>query len=849
MKHWEFLLQKEGDRSWLPLDSPDVEILEGRYRVVARSSEKNTEVEVRVSHLITDENPPKRRIQKRSARTNPNGLLVVIPYTRLEPGLWELCCSSTDLMSDLVGDAWQYAVKLQVSAKEVESEEWDSPWITSDASNSDASRVESPSDATQPQAEPTATPSAVPVVGSEAEALLPPGVVPEPAIARNGSSDLPPEVAEILGDSMDRLFQLAEQLSNRLVDEVMQDFDLATVASELGSGEAVPAMPSNSVATSHHFNQDAVVPSSWLLLPPGYTPVLTLNQEAIISHRGEGITIAGQVEIKPGAPFNVDPSLNSEERSPEPEIADPWESVEEPLQLAGVRLREIQLCLRDPQSLQVLISDRQSIPDQSPPFPFSFSCSLPEDVQTRLILGEVLLCGSMGETSSELTTLTTQAFTITADPQELVGELEKINEALDETLAAQTEADQIDRIDLPLELSQKLAKEQEMPSLNLSFLEPQPVKASPDSRRRFQSLLGQPLPPQIYYPNTDQPRTKPIELPTFIFPANPQANSFSSFQPGDRSEQADLDSEQAGDEPVVAAEPLPELTTKAIPVGQSVPEAEQATPTGLSDSILNPISALTEDSKTETPLQQDRVESVTGLTKEAQSESPVIDLPSPVQMEFQSLKLQDRFLTRLSSLANDTELSEWLRSKLYPSKASPLARNGSSRGEKLDRLATEEVVVDNELLPGGHQRQRKGFKPWVYTSEEPDPLVLPLNEPVPTPVLEMTKGELVAGKPVNIRVKLPYLEPRIYVKLWVIDRQTRSLLDGPRWLLDFLPNSRGELEALTQLTVPFGSLEVLFEAIAIEMHTQRESHKVSLGRSIVPPDLPVASLDDFDAQF
>jgi len=34
MQSWEFLLQKEGDRVWLPLESPDVEILEGRYRVI-----------------------------------------------------------------------------------------------------------------------------------------------------------------------------------------------------------------------------------------------------------------------------------------------------------------------------------------------------------------------------------------------------------------------------------------------------------------------------------------------------------------------------------------------------------------------------------------------------------------------------------------------------------------------------------------------------------------------------------------------------------------------------------------------------------------------------------------------
>ena len=46
MKKLEFLLQKEGDRAWLPLETPDVEILEGRYRVVASNRTTSKEVVV-----------------------------------------------------------------------------------------------------------------------------------------------------------------------------------------------------------------------------------------------------------------------------------------------------------------------------------------------------------------------------------------------------------------------------------------------------------------------------------------------------------------------------------------------------------------------------------------------------------------------------------------------------------------------------------------------------------------------------------------------------------------------------------------------------------------------------------
>ncbi|UBF25441.1 hypothetical protein K9N68_28235 [Kovacikia minuta CCNUW1] len=230
-----------------------------------------------------------------------------------------------------------------------------------------------------------------------------------------------------------------------------------------------------------------------------------------------------------------------------------------------------------------------------------------------------------------------------------------------------------------------------------------------------------------------------------------------------------------------------------------------------------------------------------------------IDLPSPIQMGFQALKLQDRFLTRLNSLATDAELSAWLRSHLTPERAATELKASSPAPSKteVERVSKEIVVNDDEPETHHSRHRNRSRQSKVETSnldqDEPNVLILPKDEPIPMPRLEVTGGELVSGTLVNIRVKLPYVVPRMYVKLWVIDCQSRSLLDGPRWLLDFLPNGLGDMEAYTQLTVPFGSLAIRFEAIAIEMHTQRESHKVTVDRDVVPPDLPVVSLEDFEA--
>ncbi|WP_225912564.1 hypothetical protein [Nostoc flagelliforme] len=122
MEHWQFLIQKQGDRSWHILESPNLEILEGKYRILARSNLPNTDVEVRVTHSSTQEVLPKRRIFKRSRRTNSEGLMALIPFTYFEPGVWELRCMG-DLMSELLGKSWQYSVQLQVLCQEVEGQQ------------------------------------------------------------------------------------------------------------------------------------------------------------------------------------------------------------------------------------------------------------------------------------------------------------------------------------------------------------------------------------------------------------------------------------------------------------------------------------------------------------------------------------------------------------------------------------------------------------------------------------------------------------------------------------------------------------------------------------------------------
>jgi hypothetical protein len=94
-----------------------LKIWAGNYRILARSGLNNTDVDVRVTHISIDEVPPKRRLLKRSRRTNSEGLMAVIPFTQFKPGIWELRCSG-DIMSDMLGQSWQRTLMIHVSPPE-----------------------------------------------------------------------------------------------------------------------------------------------------------------------------------------------------------------------------------------------------------------------------------------------------------------------------------------------------------------------------------------------------------------------------------------------------------------------------------------------------------------------------------------------------------------------------------------------------------------------------------------------------------------------------------------------------------------------------------------------------------
>ncbi|HLO50247.1 MAG TPA: hypothetical protein VK211_17665 [Kamptonema sp.] len=761
MENWEFLLQKEGDRAWLPLESPDVEILEGRYRIVARSTLANTEIEVRITHQLAEEVPPQRRVQKRSTRTNPEGLMVVIPYTSLKPGIWELSCLADP--GEKSAETSQHTVQLQVLP--TESEDLDTEELVAiTTEESTSANIE------------------------ESQSII---AISTPETTANSQK---PE-----------LFTPAESASSAPISVAVKP-EPEKLRSPLA--ENLSPSPQNSSLLSK-FNLR-----------------LTLEKQSLVAQLGQPLIIYGQVEV----------SENSSRSSTNAEIT---ETQTESLRKA-IAQTEFQICLRDPQTSQVLVDIRQPLPAQPPPCFFGCTIYLPSDCQTRLILGEAFLWDGT-------VLLATESFTITAHLQQLLA------------VIAQDFSEEDHQVTTP-----EATAKQEAAALNESFANlKETLKESVSSDFQL-SPTGQ-LPPQITARSAITPPTQSLDLPPFGQPIPKSNSKISPLEISSLVESgANLETKPKSDDPKVP--PLLKTTTtfSELLVQSFLGAAKQTddSPTGTSETPANSEQDGDTESKTNPEMPESQPEvSETELAREK---------------GFLNLKLQDRFLTRLSALANDGEFSEWLKKSMSPAlegltetgvpgstevlSADAIEGKPDAESEEItadgdrtpntatpgkpDWVAREFVVFDDPLPP----REAKKVNLEVESDRQDEatqriPYVLPEEEQVPTPELDILSREIVAGRLIKARVRLPELTPRIYVKIWVYDRQSYVILDGPRWITEFSPNGLGSIEAIAELEIAYGSLEVEFEAIAVEMQTLRESHKATVHRRVVPPAGPSLPLD------
>ncbi len=757
MESWEFLLQQEGARSWLPIKTPSLEIKEGRYRVAAHSSRANTDVEISISYQPIEDASSVRRSLTRTNRTNLEGLMVVMPFTYLKPGLWETRCSS-DMMSNFLGETWNQAIRLQVLPKTATTSPLTSPNATTANAPLTGAEIVTVS---QPEHEITIQMPAA----SEALAELVEDQQPEKV-----NND--PLVNPLLEDSLQKLDEMLQQV----IEPLLQGVE---------SSESIQNTPSDRQSLPSNADTAPSKPS----FQQRFEVVLALHEENLTALKGEPVTLLGQVDIKTHRELNGSNSTQAGN-----------------LVFKG----ELHCQLRHPQNLQVLLDVRQPLSGKLPTFYFSCNLALPATAsQTHLLLGTIALYNSLN------TVLASESFTITVD---LEGLLQAILTPKPEVSTEGVE--EKDKTELPPEAPHLQRKK-----LILWNSHPE----IPQNLLHFQSSTSNPLPPQLYQPTSQEKTSKPLQLPKL---PQPQASNLELEQGFFPPEDGSTDEELPEDKTIEVQEESPFTLT---PQEQEQLDAFQALNFPERFSLrLNSLATKAQVSEALTTelLPEENVTEENLFVEEVKEENLPVDNSPVEEVKEENLPVDNSFVEDLEE--------ENLPDTLTPEATAHVLWN------------SREIVVDDDIPasqpPTSEQKTAKVDSPTLKSQPQATPPILYQqleDKPVPTPLLFVRKGELVAGESIIVRVTLPPHEIPIYVKLWIQDRQSRLLLDEPRLLVDFMPSTSGNLEAMIQLTVPFGSLEIRFEAIAIDNSTQRESHKVTVDRIVIPPDVSGLSSEEF----
>ncbi len=690
MAYWEFLLQQEGDHDWLPLETAHVEILEGRYRIMAHTSHCEVPAEIRLTQVLYDQMPPKRRTLSRAGSTNADGLMLVVPFTHLSAGVWTVQCTSTN-----PAIAWQYGVQIRVLPLEADPEDWQPDW---------------------PEAE-----------GGESTAALP---------TFQGETGGTPALAPDLSDPW---------------------------ASPVESPAAAVGEPPE------------INPATLGTLP--YR--LHLQQQALVVQPGVPLALRGEVVAV------------------------------EPLPPSGLPLpTTLWVQLRDPNQGTNLMHERRSLSLAALPTGFEVGLSLPATLETRLLVGEM----SLWSATNAPQLLAIQGFTITVNLDQLLETIANQGAATLSGAAAFTE------VGLEGLTAQAAAAAPTIPN----------VREVP-FRRIYLPAAGLTLPPQIYRPLSAAAIGAPQLPPLPNQPVRPASPPLATEPTPRALELPPLGSAMPGDDAV----PSPAAPTSAAGATNS-PQGLDLPTFGRSGSSVaeNPQPAI--DPLITAAIAPDIAGNPTSTDR------PLPGLPA--DQAFQSLNLQSRFWSRLSALAQAGHAEAvHLKTEMTAAGVEPgletepaLPPLGNTASSEVSMPAIDHEVVIYEPLPDADPLLSMG---------EPNPLLAkaqpPLDEspPVPMPVMDLPMGELIAGTPLTVGVRVPASESRLAVKFWMTDVQSRNLLEKPRWLMTFPPNEIAEQTTFLQLQVPMGCLEVRFEAITVDLTNQQESYKTTLERRIAPVNL------------
>ncbi|NMG19907.1 hypothetical protein [Brasilonema bromeliae] len=825
MEHWQFLIQKQGDRSWSPIESPNIEIVEGRYRVLARSDLTNTDMYVQITHSSTMEFPPKRRIQKRSGSTNSEGLIAVLPFSYLKPGVWELCCSG-NLMSHFVDQPWQHCVELKVL-----------PILVIEVGRQEED-------------------TCVPRVDEEEFCLFTDELLEEEAMISQPISPV-----WLKGEKV-------EQILQNLIEIALPDSQL------------VPAIEDFSNQT---------------LEPP---LVLKLQEDFYTVPWGQTLTINGRVEQKETT--NLDLSLTSnyervyageiriELRSPQNSkvIRRVRQSLSEKLIPFQIRCSievpadcESKLILGEISLYGILTMDGKTTLLTSQFFTMTADVTELLAISAKAKKNELDTIEHQAVSSAALATSVAKKLSTPLDLQ-LFNLAKTPKKAKSHLLQPSPKKSLPPKIDPPLR-RKPVGISPQLPS----FIPHQNRIITPtvvwEPSSKFESdrddstitvvskvIRMETTLPYLRRLKTSQNTTKGImryesvdeqQYTTEIHNEDAAKSILEETQ--SQIESFDEDAAKLATDNAQPQDTFVKLV---------IPHNSQLITTGSPNisplirkwmhnqgySLPEPINLQNQDDDIYIVASQNHVSDE--VNKETQTHADANDLERTQIEEQVGIETQeDKTIQNILYPSGTPAAKGYAKRIKYPllareaNKISPSPSpqpSNSLDGRILSARLVHEIVVEDIF----DETEPKTFKNQPSKQKEESvsdvsvglPVLAEITEPLPVPQLHLPSGELISGKFVRICVQLAPVADEVAVKLWILDCQTRGLIGEPRLLTNLRLNPAGVLEEITHLRVPFGCLEICLEAIAVNKTTQQESHKVSILRTVMPPDLPRLQLEE-----
>ncbi len=788
MGNWDFLLQKKGDRQWGTAHKLDLNLKTGSYRIAAKG-DASVDVAVTVqfvSETAGEDEPPK--VQTRAKRTNAKGLLAIVPFTNFKPGQWTITCQSLE-----ADNPWEKVLNIHVKGAIAKPKTFRPLPLPP---NPNLFSFEGSLDLNEAPAQPADTEQ-----GETEETVL------DRSLAKlMATQNDDPAATESLKETVESTLQDLDEATPE-TDTEQEDWGDTETAAGLLQGSLQELDDLLKVELTPIWQEMDQAAQEQAATPEPEPPVadflaIALEQNVLTWQGDRPVTITGELTAIKDIPEQYQPALRQ------------------------VKLR---FQLVNPQNAQQQVTVEQQLSD--PQFPHSFRQIIAIDPswQTLAIVGEI----SVETNEQPPQVLATQSFNLVADYQAIAANIQ-LPEVPPEDESLLEESDPRG-IDLPEPESFIVAEKVTETDPNASI-----------------------LPPKL----SNQERTTPHapELPTFMqTPAKAEEPPIGEAVL-EESEVVDPNADTLTEVPALPGGDEPVVLQERSPDG----EQTETTTSDVDDIpypfVLNPEEeAQAEIPPTDEPQASDEPE----VSENAEDTEP------EATTDGADLDWNSRFFQRLNTMASETEDSSWLQdaqqeenqeddSVVVFQKDVMAMEEIVSESEEEELPDTMEIVVDSlwdeteeTVEPASTPEPSYDASGLPYPAEFVEETVVGESEiqpaqAVPEPLLSLSKPEYRAEDMAVVRVTLPPYGDRLYVKLWLQDRQTRSLLGGPYQLTDFAPNGDGDAETLMQVPIPQGTMEVRFEAIAINPRLQQESRKVGVDRHVIPQSFSEMNWDDLE---